>query len=73
MLWAIRATRKPMLTVFRASRKLMLWYLEQKVNSCYDIYINKDINVKGNSSNEEINAQVSGTNILENWDLSKLY
>ena len=36
-LWVIRATRKPLLLVFRATRKLILWYLEQSVNSCYRI------------------------------------
>ena len=35
MLWVIRVTRKPMLLVFRATRKLMLWYLEQQENSCF--------------------------------------
>ena len=32
MLWVIRATRNPMLMVFRAPRKLMLWYLEQHIS-----------------------------------------
>ena len=59
-----------MVMVFRATRKLMIWYLEQQVNSCYGILSNKEINAKGNSSNKEINALVSWTNILENWDLS---
>ena len=31
----IRATRKPMLIAFRATRKLMLWYLEQPENPCF--------------------------------------
>ena len=35
MLCVIRATRNPMLMVFRATRKLMLWYLEQQENSCF--------------------------------------
>ena len=35
MLWVNRATRKPMLLVFRATRKLILWYLEQQKNSCF--------------------------------------
>ena len=51
----------------------MLWYSEQQVNACYGIKSNKEINAKGNSSNKEINALVSGTNILENFDLSKIF
>ena len=35
MPWVIRATRKSMLLVFRARRKLMLWYLEQQEKSCF--------------------------------------
>ena len=35
MLWVIRATRKPMLLVFRATRKVMQWNLEQQENSCF--------------------------------------
>ena len=50
----------------------MLWYLEQKVNSRYCIYSNKEINSKGNKSNKEIHASVSGTIFLETWDLSKI-
>ena len=50
----------------------MLWYSEQQENSCYGILSNKEINAKGNSSNKEIDASVSGTNILETWDLKKL-
>ena len=76
MLWVfriIRATRKPMLMVFRATRKQMLWYSEQQVNTCYGIQSNKEINAKGNSSNKEIHDLVSGTNILENWDLSIIF
>ena len=57
---------------FRATRKVMLWYLEQQVNSCYCIQSNKEINAKGNQSNKEIHAQVSGTNILETWNLSQI-
>ena len=53
-----------MLWVIRAIRKLMLWYLEQKANSCYGIQSNKEIHANGNSSNKEINAPVSGTNFF---------
>ena len=35
MLCVVRTTRKPMLMVFRATRKLMLWYLEQQEKSCF--------------------------------------
>ena len=33
--------------VFKATKKLMLWYLEQSVNSCYRIQSNQEINAKG--------------------------
>ena len=55
--------------VFIATRKLMLWYIDQQVKSCYGIENNMEINAKGNLSYKEIHALVSGTNILENWDL----
>ena len=67
MLWVIRATRKPMLLVLRATRKLLIWYLEQSVNSCYRIMSKKKINAKGNYSNNKIHAPVSETNIFENF------
>ena len=35
MLWVIRAARKPMVLVFRATIKLMLSYLEPQENSCF--------------------------------------
>ena len=66
ILCVIRATRKPMLfgiqsnkktygMVFRATRKLM-----------FCIQSNKGINAKGNQSNKEIHAPVSGTNFFGN-------
>ena len=64
MLWVIRAANTAMFMVFKATRKLMQWYLEQQVNSWYGISSNKEIDAKGISSNKEINAPVSGTNIL---------
>jgi hypothetical protein len=71
MLWVIRARRKPMLLVLRATRKLLIWYLEQSVNSSYRIMSNKKINAKSNHSNNEIQAPVSGTNIFGNFGFSE--
>ena len=70
--WVITATRKPMLMVFRATRKLMLWYGEQQVNSCYGSNSKEEIHARGNLSNKEIFALDSGTSILETWHLSKI-
>ena len=68
---SLRATRKPMLMVFRATRKLMLWYLEQSVNSSYRIYSNKEINAKGNKSNKEPCPSFRD-HFLETWELRQI-
>ena len=41
-----RAINKFMLMVFRATRKFLLWYLEQSVNSCHGVWGNKEINAE---------------------------
>ena len=59
--------------VLRATRKLMLWYLEQLVNSCYRIQSNQEINAKCNQSDKDFHAPVSGTNIGDLSQISRPY
>ena len=65
----IKSNKKTHAMVFRVTNKLMLWYLEHQINS---IYSNKEIHAEGNN-NKAIHAPVSRTNILETWDLSKIF
>ena len=37
MVWVITSKRKSKLMVFRTTRKLMLWYLEDQIKPCYGI------------------------------------
>ena len=57
---ANESKKKPMLMVLRVTRKLMLWYIGQKGNSCYGISSNKEIHDKGNSRNKKIMPQFQG-------------
>ena len=70
MLWVIRAIRKPLLMVFRVTRKLMLWYLEQQVNSCYGIKSNKKSMLRVIWAIRKSMPPLQG-HILEILDLSK--
>ena len=72
MLWVIRKTRKAMLLVFRATRKLMLWYLEQQENSCFVFRATRKSMLKVIRATKKSMPQFQGPIFLETWDLSQI-
>jgi hypothetical protein len=73
MLWVIRATRKSMLLVFRATRKLRLWYLEQQENSCFVFRATRKSMLMVIRATRKSMPQFQGLIFLETWDLSQIY
>ena len=73
MLWVIRAARKSMLLVFRATRKLMLWYLEQQENSSFVFRATRKPMLKVIRATRKSMPQFQGPIFfLETWDLSQI-
>ena len=72
MLWVIRATRKPRLFVFRATRKLMLSYLEQQENSCFVFRARRKSMLKVIRATRKSMPQFQGPFFLETLDLSQI-
>ena len=71
-IWVIRATKKPMLLVFRATRKLMLWYLEQQDNSCFVFRATRKSMLKVIRATRKSLTQFQGPIFLETWDWSQI-
>ena len=72
MLWVIRATKKPMLLVFRATRKLMLWYLEQQENSRFVFRATRKSMLKVIRATRKSMSQFEVPIFLEAWDWSQI-
>ena len=72
MLWVIRATRKPILLVFRATRKLMLSYLEQQENSYFVFRATRKSMLKVIRATRKSMPQFQGPIFLETLDLSQI-
>ena len=58
--------------VFRATRKLMLWYLEQQENSCFVFRATRKLMLKVIRATRKSMPQFQRPIFLETWDMSQI-
>ena len=58
--------------VFRATRKLMLWYLEQQENSCFAFRATRKSMLKVIRATRKYMPQFQGPIFLETWNSSQI-